>query len=97
MDLDSFFADYRKFKARVLPMVEEWERGNIEPEMSDELKAEIFAPLPVEAQAAQSRRTGPPPEESVDSVTGTADDQGKFAQVDTTSDPDTRVPGALET
>jgi hypothetical protein len=65
MDLDSFANDYRKFKARVLPMVEDWERAKVEPEMSDELKAQIFAPLSAEAVAAQSRPIAPAPEDTV--------------------------------
>ncbi len=46
MDLDNFLSDYKAFKARVTPMLEEWERGKIEPVMSDELRAEIYAPIP---------------------------------------------------
>jgi hypothetical protein len=46
MDLDSFYADYRAFKARVAPMIDDWERVNAEPAISAELAAQINAPLP---------------------------------------------------
>jgi hypothetical protein len=41
MDLDNFLADYRKFKARVLPMLEAWEKEQPKPE----LDPAIYAPL----------------------------------------------------
>jgi hypothetical protein len=46
MDLDSFYADYRAFKARLAPMIDDWERINAEPAISAELHAQINAPLP---------------------------------------------------
>lgn len=45
MDLDSFFKDYRAFKARVTPMVEEWERVVVAEPIGEELQAAINAPL----------------------------------------------------
>lgn len=49
MDLDSFHAEFRKFKARVEPMLKEWESAKAaspENEAAKALDAEIHAPLP---------------------------------------------------
>ena len=55
MDLDSFEKDFRRFKARVEPMLKEWEASKDTPEAkaaAEKLDAEIHAPL---------KKTEPPP------------------------------------
>jgi hypothetical protein len=64
MDLDNFFADYQKFKARVTPMLEEYEahkahEAGLDAESAAKLDAEIHAPL---GQAPEGEPPSPNPQ-----------------------------------
>ena len=50
MDLDSFHKQFLALQARVLPMLAEWEAYKKPEELSEELKAQIYAPLPSSAE-----------------------------------------------
>lgn len=60
MDLDRFEKEFRVFKARVLPMLEEYEahKGR-HPDISPELWAEIHAPLKPAAETPTEAKDGP--------------------------------------
>jgi hypothetical protein len=60
MDLDNFQADYRAFKARVMPMVLDYEahkaRDGQDREISADLNAEINAPLSLAEDATDEQK-----------------------------------------
>lgn len=50
MDLDSFHKQFLALQARVLPMLAEWEASKKPEELSEELRAQIYAPLSSSAE-----------------------------------------------
>lgn len=60
MDLDSFYKEFKALKARVEPMLDDYEKdaasAGPEPDdgMSDELRAEVYKPLAAPAAAVAS-------------------------------------------
>jgi hypothetical protein len=58
MDLDSFQADYRAFKARVMPMLVEWEKAKAEKDApaKQALDAEVHAPMAAAEDATDAEK-----------------------------------------